>query len=165
MFNKYEDFQNQLRANNIKMTNSAFNKILVDFNFIFLNPDNMMLTEINQKKIQSKIIIIYESNQLFDDNDYFILCFDNILIIMLQFNLPKLKPLFLSNQDSIIYCLSMTKSIIEKQCPNQNFNFSKENNCLFFDSEIPSFSDKLDIKLNKNNKNIVDFWRLILKGI
>ena len=59
----------------------------------------------------------------------------------------------------------MTKSIIEKQCPNQNFNFSKENNCLFFDSEIPSFSDKLDIKLNKNNKNIVDFWRLIQKGI
>ena len=143
----------------IQMTNPLFNKTIN--HFCFSNLGNHNYNEINNHKNLLPIIIIDNYTIQFEageEKSYLILCFDNILLVLLQNDIDFLISYFCENRDSKIYCLSYDNQNLIDFFTIHKLHFSKiEEEPIFMNKEIPNFKSQFNIM----NQELKLLWKMV----
>ncbi|KAK8892246.1 hypothetical protein M9Y10_029469 [Tritrichomonas musculus] len=132
----FDDFQSINVKNPITMTNQFFNETMKQFTFIYMTATNFSCYNYNKKEIQFKKLFIDKCK--ISGIQYFVICHDNILLIINYNDINLLDSFFEQNSDSKIYSLST--EVIDDLISNEKINKNKvkliKNT---FKSEIDSF--------------------------
>lgn len=175
--NLSQEFENLLKENPFNFYNPYLNKIMQKITFNLITKENPKNLENFQKKSNFGIIVIDEYiNSSVNSNltDFFVICFDYIVILIPSSEISLLSSFFSLNEKSVIYPLSdITKTKIQqiKESQNKiiNFQFNENNNNLLVTKEIPSFLSKSEPDFSETlpeKKEILKIlWKIIQKCI
>ncbi len=150
-------------GNDFIMKNYHFTNTISQFSIVQIN-NIYQCSRINNIKTQSKIIII--DNNMKTTENYLIICFDELIIIILRSQFNLLKEFFVYNQDSSIYLTSYDIGInliyelgFDSDCNNFNYYALDDT----FSKEINSFLQHFQIK-NKEFESLFNFIKRSISG-
>ncbi|KAK8895462.1 cAMP-dependent protein kinase catalytic subunit [Tritrichomonas musculus] len=150
----FEEFQNRKIQDQIITHKVYSEKILSNFSLFLINENHHLLHPLLEKENKQKIIIINAFEYL--NNTFFMICFENLLVLIPDNCLKIIKKFFLLNKDSEIILLTDKGNQFfydnNKNISRPNFDFSKE---------VKSFIDCFKIK--KSATKIL--WNTILISI
>ncbi|KAK8876627.1 hypothetical protein M9Y10_006845 [Tritrichomonas musculus] len=154
----FNDFQNSKKNHQILFSNKNFQSIFDNFRFFLIDDENQYTKDILLIQNKRKIIIIDERE--FMGQNYFIVCFEETIMIICANNLDQMKIFFNKNKDSDIFALdkSSFNTFSSQITDNQSiFNFSIIDQT--FTSEITTLLRSFKVT---NNSNI---WNLIRRSL
>ncbi|KAK8850178.1 hypothetical protein M9Y10_018301 [Tritrichomonas musculus] len=142
------DFQNLLKKKGIFVSNELLKEILYKFDFIFY-PDILQTEKkVTQYENNSKILIIDECIK--NDIKYYVICFDDKLIILPQKD---------ETDDLTLPSIFTRFEDIDKYyIRNCNIQTETDTEDKFFFYEIRNFSEQFSI----SNKNMQHFWSIVV---
>ena len=97
------DFKTLYRDENIKIRNPYLSKVYQEFNFLYITKEEENNIEIVQK-LKTEIIVIKIVE--YEEEQYFVMCFEKTLLLVTQKVLSFLKSFFSLNSDSDVYFLN-----------------------------------------------------------
>ena len=166
------EFQSHLENNSIKFENNQFNDIIKKFSFHYLSNENMQNSDINVTNKFNNIFIDEFCDLKGNGSGIFIICFNEVLLLVSEFDLIDLNEYFRLNQDSKIFGFSLNfKEKFEqifKKTDNYITQFSTEDENMLLEKDISLFMSLFSIKFN--NKSLCNdffhfFWKSISKSI
>ena len=161
MIESYIRFQQLLDKKLIKSFNKKLNDVINDYTFLYVNKflyekENQ---DIYQKLEQSNVVIVNQSNKLSfrGENQYFLIGFYRIVMIIDQSSLSFLSELFRSKSELKIIFLSSTKTNFDK---NISIKYDEIINDFNFETEIENFNDKFNLQ-GLLNLDLNRIWEII----
>lgn len=124
------EFQSLVNSNSIYIRNTNLNDKFKEFLFYFIiEKKNDIFSYLLQERIIHEIIVIDEyiesKSQCHIGEDFFIISFNTIFIIISKTEISQLFPFFCKNKNSIISCISETaKNDIQNLFDSKNYEFS-----------------------------------------
>lgn len=158
----YEAFNSINEKNIFKKKNNHFNDFINKFTFLMISKSNFNII-LNQIKPKLKILII-DSYQISNDEEYLIFTFDDTLIIIDSKEIDLIKEFFNQNKFNKIFSLNQ-KSLelfFEINDEIEEGTYISMNDPIF-QLEIEEFLNNLDIDINSKYKT--KFWTVIKRSI
>ncbi|KAK8871532.1 mitogen-activated protein kinase kinase kinase [Tritrichomonas musculus] len=158
----------------LHICNPRLNKVIQKFKFDLFSESFQTSIHNFQRKNKFNIIVIDEyinSQNKCDISDFFIVCFDYIILLIQPTDFSLFLSLFEFNSESIIYCTSENVKKKIEQFGNQriHFRFSEDNDHLLIEKLAPPFLTKFELDFsNINPKTIKDIkftWDVIRKSV
>ncbi|KAK8835991.1 hypothetical protein M9Y10_040188 [Tritrichomonas musculus] len=156
MYSCYQDFKTFLDKKEIKFMKHKFKGLFGKYSFLYLQ-NEVDIDQIFSQKINPSPFAVLDTN-----NNYFVFCFENQVIIIEQEKQSLLKQLYskLSEFNKEIYFLSDSQAEIQKIMNN---DFKEHRNSINIDnfySDIKSFKENFKIS-TKSRETIKSYWNLI----
>ncbi|KAK8890606.1 hypothetical protein M9Y10_035386 [Tritrichomonas musculus] len=170
----FQEIQNIFDQKLFHVSNPYLNKIIQKFKFLLISEEYQTSIQNLRRKNKYSIIVIGEyinSQNECNIPNFFIVCFDNTLLLIPSTDFSLLFSLFEINPESIICCTSGNVKKKIEQSGNQkiHFQFSEENDRLLIEKLTTSFLTKFELDFSNVTseaiKTIKFTWNIISKSV
>ena len=155
MFSSFSKLAEALQCNSFKFTNRKIQKIIQNHMFLTVSNDQFDYHHIKQNIKDSKVIIVNQSKDLFQQTDdrYFIICFEKVIILLTQPFLNILDEFFIINPNLLICYLNNSKEYFTKK-------YKESPEIKFYDEMILNIRSEIHI-FQKKGINFLNLWAIL----